>query len=381
MFGYRVPNPDQAMLISGGRTREGAAPFRVITGRGAYVLPFFRHVSFLELSMREAEVEEECVTVQGILLRVKAVIAFKVGTDVESIVNAAQRFLSDQNQMEVLTGRIFAGHLRSIIGSVTVEAIVTERQKLAEEVLDASTTEMAKLGLVVDALQIQSLEDPSGYIGAMAAPHNAAIQQKAKVAQAEADRASAEAQQESERKQAEYARDTEVQRAKYKAEVDREQATAAQAGPLAEAQAQQAVIAEQTKLAERNAELKQQQLVGDVVKPAEAEARRTMALAKAESDATELQAKAAASNDRVALDRMMIEQLPAIVEKAASGLAHANLNVLNGADGLAELVAGLLGQGKRIYEVARTPSSNGAASDGAGQARPSSAGAEGMDSR
>jgi len=147
------------MLISGGRTHEGAAPFRVITGRGAYVMPFFRHVSFLELSLREAEVEEECVTVQGIVLKVVAVIAFKVGTDEESIVNAAQRFLSDQNQMEVLTGRIFAGHLRSIVGSLTVESIVTERQKLAEEVLGASTSEMAKLGLVVDALQIQSIEN------------------------------------------------------------------------------------------------------------------------------------------------------------------------------------------------------------------------------
>jgi flotillin len=382
MFGYRVPNPDQAMLISGGRTHEGAAPFRVITGRGAYVMPFFRHVSFLELSLREAEVEEECVTVQGIVLKVVAVIAFKVGTDEESIVNAAQRFLSDQNQMEVLTGRIFAGHLRSIVGSLTVESIVTERQKLAEEVLGASTSEMAKLGLVVDALQIQSIEDPSGYITAMAAPHNAAIQQKAKVAQAEADRASAEAQQESERKQAEYARDTELQRAKYKAEVDREQATAAQAGPLAEAQAQQAVFTEQTKLAQRNAELKQQQLVAEIVKPAEAEAQRTMALAKAESDATELQAKAAASNDRVALDRMLIEQLPSIVEKAAGGLAHANVNVLNGADGLAELVAGLLAQGKRIYETARTPAGgNGVASDGMARAGSSSPDAGGAGNR
>jgi uncharacterized membrane protein YqiK len=126
MFGYRVPAPDQAMLISGGRA-AGNAPFRVVTGHGAYITPFFRKVRFLTLAMCEAEVAEKCVTQQGITLNVRAVIAFKVGNDNESIVSAAQRFLSDQNQMAVLTGRIFAGHLRSIIGSMTVEQIIKER--------------------------------------------------------------------------------------------------------------------------------------------------------------------------------------------------------------------------------------------------------------
>lgn len=91
--------------------------------------------------MIEAEVEERCVTRQGIRLTVRAVIASKVGNDAESVVNAGQRFLSDQSQMAILTGRIFAGHLRSIIGSMTVEEIITERQKLAAEVLDGSKEE------------------------------------------------------------------------------------------------------------------------------------------------------------------------------------------------------------------------------------------------
>ncbi len=186
MFGYRVPAPDQAMLISGGRA-AGNAPFRVVTGHGAYIMPFFRKVRFLTLAMCEAEVAEKCVTQQGITLNVRAVIAFKVGNDSESVVSAGQRFLSDQNQMAVLTGRIFAGHLRSIIGSMTVEQIIKERQKLATEVLDGSKQEMIKIGLTVDALQIQSIDDGSlGYILAMSAPHNAAIQQQAQIAQAKA---------------------------------------------------------------------------------------------------------------------------------------------------------------------------------------------------
>src|SRR5205807_8914675 len=142
-----------------------------------------------------------------------------------------------QDQMSVLTGRIFAGHLRSIIGSMTVEEIVTERQKLASEVLDGSKTEMGRIGLIVDSLQIQSIDDMgAGYIAAMAAPNNAAIQRQAKIAQAAADQAAAEAQQASVRKQAEFARETSVVQAQYKAEVDKAQAEAAQAGPLAQAQ-------------------------------------------------------------------------------------------------------------------------------------------------
>ena len=368
MFGYRVPAPDEALLISGGRAGNSGAPFRVVTGRGAFVMPTFRKARYLTLSLQEAEVAETCVTKQGISLNVRAVIAFKVGNDEESIVNAGQRFLSDQDQMTILTGRIFAGHLRSIIGSMTVEEIVTERQKLASEVLDGSKAEMATIGLTVDALQIQSIDDlGAGYIAAMASPHNAAIQRQAKIAQSQADQAAAQAQQESQRQQAEYARQTAVVQAQYKAEVDKAQSEAAQAGPLAQAHAQQAVIRAQADLAQRQAELRQQQLVSEVVKPAQAEAERVRILAVADAERTRIQAEAASSNNRVALDQMLISQLPQIVKEAAGGLAGANVSVLNGADGLGEIAAGLVSQGLTILESVRRsvgssadqPSSNG----------------------
>src|ERR1035437_7028140 len=346
MFGYRVPAPDEALLISGGKTGRDGTPFRVVTGHGAFVAPLFRHASFLTLAMREAEVAEQCVTKQG--------IALKVGNDADSIVNAAQRFLSDQDQMSVLAGRIFAGHLRSIVGSMTVEEIVTERQKLATEVLDGSKAEMVKMGLIVDSLQIQSIDDlGAGYIDAMASPHNAAIQRQAKIAQAQANQAAAEAEQESQRKQAEYARQTAIVQAQYKAEVDKAQAEAAQAGPLAQASTQREVIAAQTELAQRQAELRQQQLVADVLKPAEADAEKTRVIAKADAERMKIQAEAAASYNRVALDRMLIDQLPLIVREAANGLANANINVLNGADGLGQIAAGLVGQGLTIFDSVR----------------------------
>jgi flotillin len=110
------------------------------------------------------------------------------------------------------------------------------------------------------------------------------------------------------------------------------------------------VLSAQTDLAHRQAELRQRQLVAEVIKPAEAEAEKVMVLAKADADRTRLQAAAAASNNRVALDRMLIEQLPMIVKEAAGGLAGANISVLNGADGLSEIAAGLVAQGLTILE-------------------------------
>jgi UDP-N-acetylmuramate--alanine ligase len=226
----------------------------------------------------------------------KAVCAFKVGTDEQSIVNAGQRFLSDQRQMPNLVGQIFAGHLRSIIGSMTVEDIVRNRQALATEVLDASKEEMARLGLLVDSFQIQSIDDSGqGYIAAMAAPNVAAVQREAAIAQAKADQAAAQARQESLRQQAQYERDTAIAKAQNGAEVNKAQADADrasaiaqaeakkqvaqaeaeanQAGPLAQAQAKQAVFEAQTKAAAKQARLREQELVGERVKPAQAGCR------------------------------------------------------------------------------------------------------------
>jgi len=365
------------MLISGGKGDQGGAPFRVVVGNRKFVMPLINRVSYLTLAMQEAQVAERCVTNQGIEVVAKAVCAFKVGTDEQSIVNAGQRFLSDQSQMPNLVGQIFAGHLRSIIGSMTVEDLVRNRQALATEVLDASKEEMARLGLLVDSFQIQSIDDSGqGYIAAMAAPNVAAVQREAAIAQARADQAAAEAHQESVRQQAQYERDTEIAKAKNAAEVNKAQADADrtsqiaqaeakrqvaqaqaeadQAGPLAQAQAKQAVLEAQTAAAAKQAALREQELVSERVRPAQADAEATKIKAQADSEATRLQAEAAASNDRVALERMIIEQLPLLVSNAGSSLAKANVTVLNGSDGLSQIAAGLVSQALAIYNEARS---------------------------
>ena len=175
MLFWNVPAPDEALLISGSKRGGGESQFKIVTGHGAFVLPIFRKARYLSLALREAAIEEQCVSQQGIPLKLRAVAVFKIGDDPGSIANAARRFLAEQNDMDNLCGRIFAGHLRSIVGSLTVEDIIRERDKVAQQVKEGSHSEMEKLGIIVDALQIQEIEDPTGYISNLAAPHAAVV--------------------------------------------------------------------------------------------------------------------------------------------------------------------------------------------------------------
>jgi flotillin len=359
MFFYHVPQPDQALLISGKKQRGGtdALPFKIVTGHGAFVMPIVARASTLTLAMQEAEVVEDCYSTQGLTLAVHAVIAFKVGNDAESIAAAARRFLGDQtnDRMKALVGRIFAGHLRSIVGSMTVEDIIRNQQQLGDNILTASKPEMGRIGLVVDSLQISQISDKdSGYIAALSAPHRAAVDQAAQIAKAQAEQAAAKAQQESERNQAQFARDTDVARAEYQAEIEAAQQKASQAGPLASAEATQAVLVEQAKVAQRNAELREQELIAEVVKPAEAEAQRVRVEAEADAAATRLRANAAATAHRIALDQQVIEQLPEIINAAAAGLQGSNLTVFNGGEGVNQMVTTLLSQGLSVLDTVRT---------------------------
>lgn len=285
MLFWHVPAPDEALLISGSKHKDGATQFRIVTGHGSFVLPVKQKARFLSLALREAELLEDCVTTQGIPLRVRAVAVFKVGDDPVSIANAARRFLAEQDRMEELCGRIFAGHLRSIVGSLTVEEIIRERDRVAQEVKDGSHGEMEKLGIVVDGLQIQEIEDPTGYIGNLAAPHAAAVASAARIAAAERDQEAAEKEQQAARAKAQFERETSIQKARIDAEVQEAQANAAQAGPLAQAKASQSVIAEQTALAEREAALTDKRLESQVRRPADAEAYKQRTLAAAARDA------------------------------------------------------------------------------------------------
>ena len=414
MLFWHVPAPNEALLISGSKRHKDATQFRIVTGHGSFVMPVKQRARVLSLALREVEISEDCITNQGIRLHVRAVAAFKVGDDTGSIANAARRFLSEQDKMETLVGRVFAGHLRSIIGGLTVEQIIRERDRVAQEIKDGSHAEMEKLGIVVDALEIQEIEDSSGYISNLAAPHAAAAASQARIAKAKSDMEAAEREMASYAMKAQYERDLSIKQAGYLAETQEAKARAEQSGPLAEAQAKQQVIQQLTALAQHEAELAAQRLDADVRRPADAEAYRTRTLAEADRDQAKLAAEAEAfrqttladseakatrlradanahaeraqaqgqadanqalaaslreGNQELIAASTLIENLPALVEAAARGLAGANLTVLNGTQGVNEVMAGLVAQGVSILDllkkstaVAAVSSANGTTS-------------------
>ncbi|MGW3497694.1 flotillin family protein [Streptomyces sp. NPDC001020] len=301
---WRVAEPNEALIISGSKHRteglEEGMGFRIVTGRGTLVLPGVQAVRKLSLDLNETELHVDCVTHQGIPLKVRGVVIFKVGDDFVSIANAARRFLDQQRLMSERVHNVFAGHLRSIVGGLTVEDMIRDREKLTGQTRAACGTEMEKLGLIVDSLQIHEIEDPTGYIQNLAAPHAAAVQRDARIAQAESNRLATEAEQQSFARMAEATRDSEILQAGYQAERDKAAAKARQAGPLADAAARQEVVVQETRVAELEAHRREQQLQADVRKPADAKAYEKRTLAEAERDARISAAQAKARETELA---------------------------------------------------------------------------------
>ncbi|MHB8662793.1 MAG: SPFH domain-containing protein [Acidimicrobiales bacterium] len=295
---WRVAEPNQALVISGLKHTPDAAGsgeafgFKIVVGRGVLVIPGVQAVRHLSLDLRETDLGVDCVTNQGIPLKIRGVVIFKVGDDYTSIANAARRFLDQEDQMEQRVHNVFAGHLRSIVGGLTVEEMIRDRARLTGETRDSSSTEMEKLGLTIDSLQIHEIDDPTGYITNLAAPHAAAVASKARIAQADADREATEKEQVADALKAKAVRDTQIQRAAYQADMDTAAAQAKQAGPLQEAQSRQAVIDQETEAARRQAELAEQQLQATVRRPADAQAYQQVTLANADRDARIAQAEA-----------------------------------------------------------------------------------------
>ncbi len=297
---WRVAEPNEALIISGLRHQNAgddvqeSLGFKIVTGKGVLVAPGIQVVRRLSLDLREADLAIECVTHQGIPLGIRGVVIYKVGDDFASIANAARRFLDQQPQMDQRVHNVFTGHLRAIVGNMTVEEMIRDREKLTQLTRESSGTEMEKLGLIVDSLQIQEIEDPTGYIANLGRPHAAAVESQARIAQAEADRLATEKEQEAEALKAEARRTSQVKQAGYSAEIDQAAALARQAGPRTEAQATQEVVVEQTKVAELEAQREEQRLQATVRRPADAQAYEQVTLSRAERDARIAQAEAQA---------------------------------------------------------------------------------------
>jgi flotillin len=288
---WRVAEPNEALIISGLHHKDTSDPhveslgFKIVTGRGTLVMPLLQTVRSMSLDLRQAELAIQCVTHQGIPLGIRGVVIYKVGDDFHSIANAARRFLDQQEQMDHRVHNVFAGHLRAIVGNMTVEEMIRDREKLTELTRQSSGIEMEKLGLIVDSLQVQEIDDPSGYITNLARPQAAAVAREARIAQADSDREATQREQEAEALKAEARRHSAIKQHGYQAEVDEAQALAAQAGPLADATARQEVVVQEAQVAANEAEREEMRLQATVRKPADAKAYEEVTLARAERDA------------------------------------------------------------------------------------------------
>lgn len=303
---WRVAEPDEALIISGFRTSERpegvgeSMGFRIVTGRGCLVVPGVTKVRRLSLEAHESQIGVPCVSQQKISLTLNGVVVYKVGDDYRSIANAARRFLDrPAEELETKVQNVFVGHLRAIAGSMTVEDMISDQDKFSQQVRDRCSQEMESFGLVIDSFQIQAITSASNYIENLAVPHQAQVEQNARIARANAEREAVSQEQSAQALIAQSVRDTNIKKAGFQAEVDKATQEAAQQGPLAEATARQAVVQEETQVAQLQAQQKEQQLQAEVRKPADAEAYKQTTLATASRDARISQAEAEAQETKL----------------------------------------------------------------------------------
>ena len=315
---YIKVSPNQAAVISG-RSRKlpdgTVVGYRLVRGGATLIVPFLEKVEYLSLNVITVPLAtSRAYTVQGVPVSVKAVANVKIKGDDDSMRAAAERFLGMlPDEFHKLVFQTLEGHLRAILGTLTVEEINNDRQSFAQKLTTEAAGDLEKMGIGLDALTIQEISDEEGYLDALGQRRTAEVQRDAEIGKAEALRDSkikaALAMQEGEKvrlaSEADIAastRETEVKRAQFQSEIKREQATAAQAGPLSEAKARQEVVAEevrierirtQEQIAVQQQEVlrREKELEATVVKKAEAERRSLVLLAQGQQEAAILEAE------------------------------------------------------------------------------------------
>jgi flotillin len=322
---YRKAGPHEALIV------YGLGGTRVVKGHGIIVWPMVQICRDLSLELMSFDVapQQDLYTKQGVAVTVEAVAQIKVKSDVESILTASEQFLTKSDQeREGLIRLVMEGHLRGIIGQLTVEEIVKQPEMVGDRMRATCADDMNKMGLEVISFTIKEVRDKNEYITNMGKPDVARIKRDADVATAEADRdtaikraaatreaAVAKAQADQERvlaetlsmaKQAEATRDLEIKKAQYLEVTKKQQATADKAYDIQANVMQQQVVAEsvrvqqvekegQVKVQEAEINRREKELIATVLKQAEIERQRieTLAMAEKQRLMSEAEGKAA----------------------------------------------------------------------------------------
>ena len=322
---YRKAGPNEALIV------YGIKGPRVVKGHGTFIIPMVENCRELSMELMSFDVapQQDLYTKQGVAVTVEAVAQIKVRSDQESILTAAEQFLSKTPpQREGLIRLVMEGHLRGIIGQLTVEQIVKEPEMVADRMRGTCADDMSKMGLEVVSFTIKEVRDKNEYITNMGRPDIVRIRRDADVAAAEAERdtairranalreaAIAKAAADQERviaetaslaKQAQAQRDLDIQKAQFAEQSRKQQAQADKAYELQTNVMQQQVVAEQVKVqqVEKEQQIKVQEaeilrhekeLIATVLKQAEIERQRIENLAAAERSRLTIEAEGRAS--------------------------------------------------------------------------------------
>jgi len=370
---YTKVGPNQVLVVSGRKHRyidpdgtERARGFRIVKGGGTFVYPVVEKVDILSLELLTIDVmTPEVYTSKGVPVKVDGVAQIKVKGDDISIATAAEQFLSKSvDEIKNIAMQTMEGHLRAILGTMTVEEIYQNRDAFAQKVQEVAAGDMANMGLGIVSFTIRDIRDTQGYLDALGKPRIAQVKRDAQIAQAEADRdaqirsaaatqAGQEAKFAADSKIAEAQRDYQSNVASYQATVNQKKAEADLAydlqkyktGQLVKAEEVQVQIIEKQKqieLQQQEILRKQRELEANVQKPADAERYKVEAQANAKKYQLETEAAGAASATKQS-------GFAAAEVNKATGLAEAEANK---ARGLAE-AAIIEAQGRANAEATR----------------------------
>src|SRR4026208_28414 len=258
---YLKVSPNVVAVLSGRRRKlaDGrVVGYRMVRGGAAFRIPVLEKVEYLHLNVMTIPLEiKRAYTLKGVPVSVKAVANVKIRGGETSLQAAAERFLSmTHDQIQKVIFQTLEGHLRSILGTLTVEEVNSDRQSFAQKLTSEATVDLEKMGIGVDVLTIQEISDEEEYLNALGKRRTAEVKRDATIGEAEATRdakiKSSEAMQQGEKAKfqaeadiAQAQRDFAIRQAQYQAEIETQKARAGQAGPLSEATARQAVVAEE----------------------------------------------------------------------------------------------------------------------------------------
>jgi flotillin len=315
---YLKVSPNAVAVLSGRKRKlpDGrVVGYRMVRGGAALRIPLLEKVEYLHLNVLTIPLEiKRAYTLKGVPVSVKAVANVKIRGDDTSLQAAAERFLG--MTPETITKVIFQtleGHLRSILGTLTVEEVNSDRQSFAQKLTSEATVDLEKMGIGVDVLTIQEISDEEDYLNALGKRRTAEVKRDATIGEAEAHRdakiKSSQALQEGEQAKfkadaeiSQASRDFMIRQAQYQAEIETQKARAAQAGPLSDATARQAVTVEEVKIErmrtteqisvqEQEVLRKQKELEATVIKPAEADRLAAVVRAEASKQSAILEAE------------------------------------------------------------------------------------------